>query len=69
MKAVLKFDLDDEQEKNTFRLYCQAEDMYLALNEIADLFRLHEKYDGPAPTREEFYSILNDHNVNVDLFP
>jgi hypothetical protein len=65
-KGKLEFDLSDPFEQREFKMAASATEVYLALNQIANVFRQMRKYDREAITEEEFYSILEDYNIKLD---
>ena len=69
MKAVLKFDLPDEQHQ--FDLATNATGMALALWDITQKLREFEKYGNPidhniGKIRETVADILYENNVNLE---
>lgn len=44
MKAILKFDLNDPDDKEEYRIVRRAYDMYRAIDEIREFLRSQYKY-------------------------
>lgn len=61
MKATLEFVLPDESEEHQHA--CMAGQYYAALCEIDELFRKHEKYDAPVPTRQDVREAMEQYGV------
>jgi len=74
MKAILEFDLDDEEDVRRYKLCNNAQDMNLFIYELGQKLRSWYKYGSPfktaeeaiEATREEYYNLLNDYNVELD---
>ena len=74
MKAILEFDLDNEEDMRLYKLCNNAQDMNLFIYELGQKLRSWYKYGGPfktaeeaiEATREEYYSLLNDYNVELE---
>ena len=74
MKAILEFELPDDQEE--YELAVNAPKMYLALWEIKQLIRSKLKYNPDGLTdaelkqweimQDEFYVILDNKNLKLD---
>ena len=74
MKAILEFELPDDQEE--YELAVDGPKMYSALWEIKQLIRSKLKYNSDGLTaieleqweimQDEFYSILSEHNLKLD---
>lgn len=75
-KAILEFDLNDHEDQYTHLRAVKALDMALCLWDIDQYLRAQTKYapdsmpeevyEALNKAREEFYRILNDHDVNLD---
>lgn len=73
MKAIFEFDLPEDQHE--YDVMHQASKMQRMLWEFSQQLREWEKYghqfkdarDAVVKTREEFYKILNNYQVNIDL--
>lgn len=75
-KAILEFDLNDHEDQATHLRAIKALDMALCLWDIDQYLRAQTKYapdsmpeevyEALNKAREEFYRILNDHDVNLD---
>lgn len=61
MKGILKFDLLEDRED--FAIACKYRDFYMALSDIKEKFRQHEKYDGQPVTGEEVWDIIIDRGL------
>ena len=76
MRAILKFDLDDHDDRKNHLRAVTALDAFLTLHDLALRFRELEKYDSEHVSedgkvdidyiRTEFYRILEDRNINLD---
>jgi len=67
MKATLEFNLDDFDDKRAHLRAVKSIDMALALWNIGDRLRTIEKHDEDKKfTREEFYELLKDNNIDLD---
>ena len=72
MKAILEFDLPDDQHE--FELAIQGAAMYSALWDISQELRTMTKYEElneaewniAERIREKFYDILSENNVKLD---
>jgi hypothetical protein len=75
MKATFNFDLNDPDDKTQYDIMNQAIRMQRVLWDLSEALRSWEKYghqfkdadDAVIKTREEFYRILNNYEVNIDL--
>lgn len=73
MKATFEFDLPEDQHE--YEVMSQASKMQSFLWDFSQQLRSWYKYhhdfkdanDALDKIRDEFYRLLNDHNVNVDL--
>lgn len=73
MKATFEFDLPEDQHE--YDVMNQASKMQRMLWEFSEQLRSWEKYghqfidarDAVVKTREEFYRLLNNYEVNIDL--
>ncbi len=65
-KGTLEFDLNDIDEKQAFFRAAKALDLALTLLNISNRLRETDKYDKAPITREEFFEILGDNNINLD---
>jgi len=74
MKAILEFDLDNPDDMRNYKLCNNAQDMNLFIYELGQKLRSWDKYGCPfktpeeaiEATREEYYSLLNYYNVELD---
>lgn len=78
MKAKLEFDLDDLSDRKAHKRCVSATEAYLCLYDINNRLRQIVKYElqtEEAPNivlstvesiREQFYSILESHGINLD---
>ena len=74
MKAILEFELPDDQEE--YEMAVDAPKMYSALWDIKQLIRSKLKYNPDSLTdielkqweiiQDEFYCILDNHNLKLD---
>ena len=75
MKAIFEFDLNDPDDKTKYDIMNQAIRMQRVLWDITEALRSWEKYghqfnsadNAVYSIREEFYKILNNYEVNIDL--
>lgn len=75
MKATFNFDLNDPDDKIQYDVMNQAHKMQRMLWEFSEQLRYWEKYNHQFKTadnavysiREEFYKMLNNYEVNIDL--
>jgi hypothetical protein len=73
MKAKFEFDLPEDQHE--YDVMNQASKMQRVLWDLSEALRTWEKYGDPftdardavVKIREEFYRILNNYEVNIDL--
>ncbi len=73
MKAIFEFDLPEDQHE--YDVMNQASKMQRFLWEFSEQLRAWEKYgnsfedanDALSKIREEFYRLLNNYEVNIDL--
>jgi hypothetical protein len=73
MKAILEFDLPEDQHE--YNVVLQAQKMQSCLWDFSQQLRSWRKYhndfkdsnDALEKIREEFYKLLNEHEVNIDL--
>lgn len=66
MKAILKFDLCDFDDKRLHYVALKGIDLAMALFDLSERFRSVEKHDKPPVTRNEFYEVLSKYNINLD---
>jgi len=77
MEAILKFDLNDPDDKREHERMLKSMDMHLALWDISQELRSKVKY-APDSMREDeykaweqaqemFYRIINEYTINLDL--
>lgn len=75
-KAILEFDLTDPDDKVEHERAVKSLDLCLALWDIDQYLRAQTKYasddmpeeayDALTKAREEFYNIMNEHNISLD---
>lgn len=75
-KAIIEFDLSDEQDALDFKMFNKANDMHSVLFEIfyntkkglaySMEGKEMDKYEVLEMVYEKLYQILNTHNVNLD---
>lgn len=75
-KAILEFDLNELEDKWSHMRAVKSLDMALCLWDIDQYLRAQTKYapdsmpeevyDALDKARDEFYRILNEHDVNID---
>jgi coproporphyrinogen III oxidase-like Fe-S oxidoreductase len=73
MKVILRFDLPDDQRD--YEIAIQAPKIQSFLWDFSQQLRSWYKYhhdfkdadDALDKIREEFYRLLNEHNINIDL--
>lgn len=75
MKAILEFDLNEQEDIVAHKRATKALDMALALWDIDHYLRTQVKYnealtqeaqDAFERAQERFYEILNEHNISID---
>lgn len=75
MKATLEYDLNDPDDEQAHLRATQSLSLALAIWDIEQYLRAQVKYneqltadghDALDKAREEFYSILNKHDINMD---
>ena len=66
MKATLKFDLLEPDEKEAHFRCVKSLDMALCLFDMQSLFRQKDKMGLNVIDDEEFYDILNKYNLVID---
>ncbi len=75
MKAILKFDLTDQDDMNDYLIYSQAKKQYFFINEFSDYLRSLCKY-GQLPEkrlelveeiRKHFHEIMESNDVDINL--
>jgi len=75
MKAILEFDLNEQEDVAAHKRATKALDMALALWDIDHYLRTQVKYnealtqeahDACESARERFYEILNERNISID---
>ena len=76
MKAIIEFDLDDIDDKDSHQTMMQAQDMKLCLWDISQEFRKICKYTpddmteaelkGWEDAREMFLNMLGEYNIQID---
>lgn len=74
MKAILKFNLLKAEDDLRFKRALNADAVYFALDEFATFLRMYEKkeltnkeLDLLEKLSKEFYEILEENKVNLDL--
>ena len=75
MKAILEFNLDEPEDKEAHLRAIKSLDMMMALWDIEQYFRAQIKYnenltedayDALDKARQEFYDIMQRHNISTD---
>jgi hypothetical protein len=77
MKAILKFDLNDPEDRREHQLMLKSADMHTALWNISQELRSKVKYPPDSMSKDEykaweqaqemFHSIMNDYEINLDF--
>lgn len=77
MEAILKFDLNDPDDRREHERMLKSMDMYLALWDISQELRSKVKYAPDSMSKDEykaweqsqemFYRIINEYTINLDL--
>jgi len=77
MEAILKFDLNDPDDKREHERMLKSMDMHLALWDISQELRSKVKYAPDSMSEDEykaweqaqdmFYRIINEYTINLDL--
>jgi hypothetical protein len=77
MEAILKFDLNDPDDRREHERMLKSMDMHLALWDISQGLRSKVKYAPDSMSKDEykaweqaqemFYRIINEHTINLDL--
>lgn len=73
MKAILQFDLPEDQ--HDYEIAVQAPKIQSFIWDFSQQLRAWQKYhhdfknadDALDQIREEFYRLINEHNINIDL--
>lgn len=73
MEAIFKFDLPEDDRE--FKIFSQAERAQSAFWDISQQLRSWRKYhhdfvdadDALSKITDEFYKILNEYNIDIDL--
>ena len=73
MKAILQFDLPEDQ--HDYEIAVQAPKIQSFIWDFSQQLRAWQKYhhdfknadDALDKIREEFYRLINEHNINIDL--
>lgn len=74
MKAILEFNLDDQDDEVAYTRCVKAKDMALALHRITEILRnwtkykelSEETYDSISVIRDEVYQTLENHSLDID---
>jgi hypothetical protein len=74
MKATLEFDLENVDDQRSYKLCNNSQDMNFFIFDLGQKLRSWAKYGCPFKTaeeaieaiREEYYSLLNYYNVELD---
>lgn len=73
MKAILRFDLDDAEDRAAHLRCVKALDMGLALSDITEIRRKYkhievsdERWEGMEEIFKHIQDILEDHDINID---
>lgn len=76
MEAILKFDLNEFDDRVAHMRAVKALDLCLMINEFEEELRKlvkyspdslpEEKYQGYVEVREKFYEIMNQHSINME---
>jgi hypothetical protein len=70
MKAILKFDLEDHEDRISYMKCVKASDMANFIWELKHNFWRKWKHDETDFTldnyKEELYELMNEHNINMD---
>lgn len=77
MEAILKFDLNDPEDRREHERMLKSMDMHLALWDISQGLRSKVKYAPDSMSKDEykaweqaqemFYRIINEYTINLDL--
>lgn len=77
MEAILKFDLNDPDDKREHKRMLKSIDMQMALWDISQELRSKVKYAPDSMSEDEykaweqaqdmFYRIINEYTINLDL--
>ena len=77
MEAILKFDLNDPDDRREHERMLKSMDMHLALWDISQELRSKVKYAPDSMSEDEykaweqaqemFYRIINEYTINLDL--
>lgn len=65
VKGVLEFSFPEDEVKH--RHAVNAGNYYWALERLAEMYRNHEKYDGPAVTRRDFFEVLAEYGIELGV--
>jgi hypothetical protein len=69
MKAILKFNLLDEEDLISYKKYTQSEGLYTAVLAMDNYLRNEIKYNNNPleEVREKFREILSENNITLDF--
>jgi hypothetical protein len=65
-KAILEFDLNDRDDQAAHLRAVTALDLAIALFDIDNLLRAHEKYGAEPLDRDKFYEVMGKYNIDLD---
>jgi hypothetical protein len=66
MKAILKFNLDDPEDKQAHLRAIKSLDLVLALLSIKERFRSINKYNEGTFNQKEFFEVLESYGIQLD---
>jgi hypothetical protein len=72
MKAIIKFDLSDPDDKSDYKIYNKAMDFYFAVNNICSEIRSIEKWSEDngdqkyEKLKEIIYESINEYQLPLD---
>lgn len=74
MKAILRFNLDDSEDRHYYKLANMAHDMASSLNEFKEFMRLTMKreemsddaYNMLDKVSEKFFEIMKENNIDIN---
>lgn len=77
MEAILKFDLNDPEDRREHERMLKSMDIHIALWDISQELRSKVKYASDSMSEDEykaweqaqeiFYRIINEHTINLEL--
>lgn len=67
-KAILEFDLEDENDLEKFKMANNARDYWIALHELTNFYRKFQKHRDNHPEAEKAFDEVSDWITNEVLY-